>query len=631
MHSDIAPFSSIDALEVQLRASSDRAEISRALRALQSQQLTEADLRVHIERLRAQNLGAKRSETLEENCLLALDMIHGYGPGALDWSAGTLARLYLSAFIEPTSLIEQFERAAVPNDLLPRRPYEGLLSEASTALQEPLLSFLSTWNFSITPAHVFRAPKMAYTTRPAALLTLADRLLYEALAGMIEERVNELLPEGVLWPRGSLGPSAGSVVEKWRSHPLEWQSEYLVKADVSAFYSSISHKQLSESLSQNLGMPHYYCSAVEAYLSTLMRLDRGLPQGLETSDVFASAAILPVDLMLEEHDVQYVRYGDDYWFPAQSLAEARRILQSLESALGRWGFTLNDEKTMVMRPSDFQDGLDALPHRIEEERHRIRDAKMTEIQESEDLNWVVQRLEDLGVEADELSKLFYRGRKKLDQILETISGKLAPTDAETNATLLKGLVERLKEEPPVGTYARAMEHLSREHLLVLTAARYPLDCDNIYLLLQWLPILAPDVARYLDAISSKASGEVRQLLMDTIDRDELGDWVSSWLVSGVDWTQLAPFDDQIRTLELTAMDTKRGILSRMASVRALASLRSLEERVWQQVFSDASDAVKLEMVMSLLAEAELYPWIERSPSEHQIDTAFNALEDPSLR
>ena len=52
---------------------------------LQNQGLSQDDMRVHVERLRAQNEVTTRDEQIEDRCMLALDLITGYHRNPLKW------------------------------------------------------------------------------------------------------------------------------------------------------------------------------------------------------------------------------------------------------------------------------------------------------------------------------------------------------------------------------------------------------------------------------------------------------------------------------------------------------------------------------------------------------------------
>lgn len=65
----------------------DEPGIGGRLVELQNQGLTQADMRVHVERLRAQNDVTTRDERIEDRCMLALDLITGYHRDPLKWES----------------------------------------------------------------------------------------------------------------------------------------------------------------------------------------------------------------------------------------------------------------------------------------------------------------------------------------------------------------------------------------------------------------------------------------------------------------------------------------------------------------------------------------------------------------
>ena len=55
----------------------------------------------------------------------------------------------------------------------------------------------------------------------------------------------------------------------------------------------VDHSLLGLVTSTHLEMPRKYGQAVESLLTALMHIDRGLPQGVQASDLFATAFLLP--------------------------------------------------------------------------------------------------------------------------------------------------------------------------------------------------------------------------------------------------------------------------------------------------------------------------------------------------
>ena len=398
MSESLAIPSALGELDRRLRTSTDEAELIQVLRALQRLRLSEADLCVHIECLRATNDATEQDENIEENCLLALDLVGGYTTGGLSWDASTMAPIYLGAVLDRDALDGGLAHAARPNDLLPRRPFDRLPQDVAERLVDWVVTRLRAHDYSVEPADIYRTPKSAFTTRPAALLALPDRLALEALAEMISARLDEALPDAVLWPRVRGGSHADPAATDYRSRPLEWDSKYIVKADIADFYGSVDHTLLGLVTSTHLEMPWKYGQAVESLLTALMRIDRGLPQGVPASDLFASAFLLPIDSRLSELDATYLRNGDDYYFPASSVDDARSMLERLEEDLRGVGLALNGAKTAIMRRHTYQRGLEDHAKAVAdliEELEQTHEAMHVETQPSK---WAIHQVEVLDDE-----------------------------------------------------------------------------------------------------------------------------------------------------------------------------------------------------------------------------------------
>ena len=171
----------------------------------------------------------------------------GTGPGGrihhcgLLWDAATMAPIFLSAVLDHAALDDGLAHAARPNDLLPRRPFDQLPQRVASQLVEWVDGRLQDGDYSVEPADIYRVPKSAFTTRPAALLALPDRVALEALAGMISARLDDVLPDEVVWPRSRRGSHTDMANIDYRSRPLQWESKYIVKADIADFYGSVDH------------------------------------------------------------------------------------------------------------------------------------------------------------------------------------------------------------------------------------------------------------------------------------------------------------------------------------------------------------------------------------------------------
>ena len=608
----------LDELDRRLRSSTDAAELIQVLRVLQRLRLSEADLCVHIECLRATNDATEQNEDVEENCLMALDLVGGYTTGGLSWDAATMAPILLAAVLDHAALNNGLVHAARPNDLLPRRPFDFLPEKVATHLVEWVDVRLRDGGYSVEPADIYRVPKSAFTTRPAALLALPDRVALEALAEMISPRLNDLLPREVVWPRSREGSHADLENVNYRLRPLQWESRYIVKADIADFYGSVDHSLLGLITSTHLEMPRKYGQAVESLLTALMAIDRGLPQGVPASDLFASAFLLPVDSRLSDLDMPYVRYADDYLLPASSIDEARSTLQHLEEGLRGVGLALNDGKTAIMRASTYERGLKNPAIAVADLMQELEQSQGAMLATPQPTKWSRHQVEVLDEEGlawntieDPLWDQMYLGNLTLDDVIADLRDTVDLGNSEAHQTLLRALVLELQSGRSVGTDA---EFLGRRCLVYLAASQAAVALDDVEALLEWFPKLAPHASIYLQSIACVSPSEVSTFLIRMLDRPERTDWASGWLCAAAQAQGFKIGVDLARRLQDAAKDRHEGMLTRTSAMRALAVASQLTERVWRRVAEDATPAVQSEVAFSALFEPHLYPWpTERLP------------------
>ena len=612
MSESLAIPSALAELDRRLRSLTDQAELIQVLRALQRLRLSEADLCVHIECLRATNDTTEQNEDIEENCLLALDLVGGYTTGGLSWDAATLAPIYLGTALDREALNAGLAHAVHPNDLLPPRPSDRLPRDVAGRLVNWVDTQLRAHRYTVEPADVYRTPKSAFTTRPAALLALPDRLTLEALAEMISTRLDEALPPGVLWPRGRGENHAQRASSDHRSRPLEWGSKYIVKADIEDFYGSVDHTLLGLVTSTHLEMPRKYGQAVESLLTALMRIDRGLPQGVPASDLLASAFLLPIDSRLSELDATYIRNGDDYFFPASSIDEARLMLQRLEEDLRDVGLALNDDKTAIMRSLTYQKGLEDQATTVADLVRALEQSHEAALRQAQPNKWskrLVEVLDDDGFAwnsvVDPLWDQMYLGDVTIDDVIEDLRDTMPPDAAEAHETLLRALVLELQSGRAVGS---GTENLGRRCLAYLAASQTVVDLDDVETLLQWFPKLAPHASTYLNSIACRSQDELSAFLVRLLDGPDRTDWTSGWLCAAAQAEGFEPGEDLARRFEAASLDMYEGMLTRTAAMRALAVAGLLTEQVWRRVVEDATPAVQSEMAFSALFEPALFPW-----------------------
>jgi hypothetical protein len=575
------------------------------LRSMQRLGLSQTDLQIHVERIRATNDARLQNEVVEENALTALDMIVGNTASlSLRWDARELASIYLPRCLTPDVLAQASLHALIPSDLLPPRPSDRASQPLLSNLLERVWSDISEHNVPPERCDFFRVPKSAFTSRPAALLSLHDRFTYEALGSLIEARLAATLAPEVVWPRHR---GAAPLPSSYATMPLSWESEYIVKADVAAFYESVDHGILALFLGSHLGVRSATTQAIESFLDAVMGASFGLPQGPLSSDLFASAYLLPVDAAIAAEGMEFSRYADDYFIAARSLSDARAKLNRLEQHLHGIGLRLGAEKTRVMRHSTYEAGLQEPSERVARLRDRLRKIAEESLLHLDDSDEVVDRLSELGVEEQTLWDLLYHQTTTMEEVIDSIRERLEPSIAQVYRTYFRQLAASLAQgELPSDMLAA--ERDARHALVVMATSPVATPSHDLQVILQWFPRSAPAIASYLLALSDSNPQTVKDFLRASLKPTEHPDWATAWLCYVLE-QKAGLIDDAIGDvlLDLVAV-ANFGPLTRVGASRALARSRRLTEPAWRALLTTASPAIRSEMLFSALAERNLYRW-----------------------
>lgn len=602
--SELAIPSAIDLLRAQLVGNPNPEDLALPLRALQLRGMTQTELMVHVERMRVANDSADQDETFEDNCLLALDIIHGQVPFGLTWDAAHRAAALLGRCLQESAIRDSLPFALHPSDLLPPRgPWNPEHERVHEHLARITWSGIEAATLLPSRSDFFRVPKSAFTTRPAALLALPDRLALEGLVTGLDGRLEERLPEGVHWPRRRL---QGANHQASTQNVLQWSAPYIVKADINSYYESVGHAQLAVFLSRDAGLAVSVSRAIEAMLGAIMGADVGLPQGPPASDILASAYLLPLDLRLESEGTPFVRYADDFFFPARSMREGRALLLRLEELLRDIGLSLNAGKTLIMRRETYEQGLQRPSPSVVALKQRLIAEQLESLEEIDDAELLGSLLEDLGVEEQTLWDLLYHGTTTLEEVLPEIHDRLEPELASAYAAYVHHIARSLRSsERP--TDLGPQEVLSRESLAFLSATTENIDAEDLRTLQKWFPGLAPLITRY---VLSRSSHEwIGDFLEVQLGEEAPIDWVNAWYCEAAG--HLSPSSSSLSQLLRQVISTEKP-LSTLTAVWALASRGELTKSLWDEAFTGSSPALRSELFFGSLVEVDRYPWLSEA-------------------
>jgi hypothetical protein len=324
-------------------------------------------------------------------------------------------------------------RGSERNDLLPPRLEDHVLGEVGKRFSDTLRAKIERAKYDPTPAEVVLVPKPGNTTRPAALLTLSDRVVYDGIVELLRSRIESALlgDQVVFWPRGTIGP------KRWRDFeraPLDGDAKFVALADVTGFYETIDHERLREVLVSTTGK-RLVVSALLEFLRRVMGRPQGVPQGLAASDPIATAFLSPVDAAMSRACLNYSRHGDDVRIAADSVSEARRALHVFEMELRRAGLLVNGAKALIIRRGRYEATLANTERVREEAREVLLQARMEELAESDDE--LIRVMKEAGEE--ELGwDVFYHGRTTVAEAIEKLQPHLRPSDMDVGRSRSSG-------------------------------------------------------------------------------------------------------------------------------------------------------------------------------------------------
>jgi hypothetical protein len=437
-------------------------------------------------------------------------------------------------------------------------------------------------------------------------LAADDRITYEALAGVLAERLDSVLPPQAIWPRSRVAIGATDHRD-FTNAPAAWSSEYVVVADIESFYESISHARLIFSLDHLFGLTDSYLLALEGFLLAVMASDVGLPQGPPGSEMFASAFLGQVDVYLAERGFQFVRYNDDFLIAASSMADGRKAVETLEELLRDVGLRLSPTKTKLMRRGTYLDGLSSGSRALMAFRARLREQAEEMLRESDDAEDVGEYLRDIGVDEEILFDLLYHGTTTIEEIIEESRQLLDPELIELYDRYLSNVAEMVRS----GRYEddAATEQGVRDSLIGLAGAHRVVADRNFVEVLSALPRLARYFSLYLAEVANVAPDFTMSVVRARLDPPLDTDWVNSWICSVLE-RRPALVDSSTRKLLVSFIRSdSTGSLLKTVAIRTLAASGNLTREIWIEALSRVSQAVRSELSLTAWSDRERYPLV----------------------
>jgi len=225
-------------------------------------------------------------------------------------------------------------------------------------------------------------PKVARTLRTIPVLTVRDRVVYQAIGNLV---IREAAPDlSVIANRhvfAHLPQSNDSLFAliPWRrqirkfiqNYERIWKqgNKWVVEADISAFYASIDHGLLLDLIRNRWIADEEFLRLLGECLRAWTahergpEFSRGVPEGYETSDLLATLFLLPLDESLVR-SFGYLRYVDDIRILTSDRDAASRALVNLDLELKARALVLQTKKTGLEEVKSLEDEKDKLRRRL---------------------------------------------------------------------------------------------------------------------------------------------------------------------------------------------------------------------------------------------------------------------------
>jgi len=415
--------------------------------------------------------------------------------------------------------------ATTPNDLLPSRLEDKVGGELGKEFVANLERIINEEKYYPAIASFIHVPKPGFATRPAALLTLADRLVYEALVDKIKPSIEKKLisEEYVMWPRANYVPKKWGEFER---APLSTGERYIINIDVTAFYDSIDHQILEAKIVEIIGEKEFAC-AISYFLTAVMGSSRGLPQGLLASDTLATLYLQPLDSAMLRSGYNYWRHGDDVRMSAENISLARQAIAIAEIELRKIGLVLNSAKCLIQKCDQYDNHLQETSKVYDLIKQTLYEQRIKDVSEDEDM--LSTLMEEAELDDQMKWDLFYHQSISIEDVIEEIRDHLQPDELEIAENLFSETINGLPDgETPL---PKEQFHVQiKKSMLRLAAGKSDVAICKSASLLAKFPDKTELVCNYLIALSASHVASVSRQIEDIINSDLfLTPWQKAWL------------------------------------------------------------------------------------------------------
>lgn len=250
-------------------------------------------------------------------------------------------------------------KADIRSDFILAPHYNAIFNRAGDELWDQLKQQLRAGTYQPELPITMSVPKERFFTRPGSILRPSDRLMYQALADNIMEKLEEGHDRDRSFSHvpsdegGQMFEPNHKAWERFQEHISKIcdESEFVLKADISNYFERLPQHNLVNLMAAAGCTPEVVNLLEEMLLAFRERNSFGIIQGVYPSDALGNFYLSALDAHCELDEVLSARYVDDIFMGFPSEADARRGLASLIETLRKDGLHLNEYKSKIM-PAD---------------------------------------------------------------------------------------------------------------------------------------------------------------------------------------------------------------------------------------------------------------------------------------
>lgn len=260
-------------------------------------------------------------------------------------------------------------RGAAGIDKMTIQMYESNLTENQSSLMRELKQGL----YKPKPLRRVYIPKGEGKTRPLGIPVVKCRIAQEVLRQLI----NPIFESR--FHNNSFGFRTGRNCHQAVERMLELSQQghrYVVDIDIKGFFDNIPHNLIMESLAAKIADGNIL-NTIERLLNSgvmeegeIRPTTKGTPQGGVISPLLANTVLDHLDWFLEDKNLHFVRYADDFVVMCKTKSEAEKALEIIRTFLSEMELEVSSEKTKVCH---FSEGFNFLGFKIKSRSVIIKD------------------------------------------------------------------------------------------------------------------------------------------------------------------------------------------------------------------------------------------------------------------